>query len=109
MEAVIRTSTAMSFVPTVACSILLCVAPFYSSGQSVLQVSGLEVLSALALPILASLVPILFPRRAVRIGSAAVLCFFVLAGGFSIGMLYAPSALLPIPGCLRAARERGHR
>ena len=103
MGAVIKTSTAISFLLAVTCSAALCVCPFYASGESVLQVGGARILGVLTLPVLVSLAPILFPRRAVWIGSTAVLSLFVLAAGFSIGMFYAPCALLLVPGCFYRA------
>ncbi len=100
MNVVTRILTALSFVLAVACSAMLYFVPFYSSGHTLIQVSGRMVLIALAVPVLASLAPVLFARFAVRVGSAAILGLFALLGGFSIGMFYIPSAVLLIAASL---------
>jgi len=92
--------TALSFVLAVACSIVLCIAPFYSSGHTLIQVNGLNVLIPLAVPVLATLAPMLLPRFVVRVGFAAILGLFAVLAGFSIGMFYLPSAVLLIAASL---------
>ena len=105
-----RVLTVTSFSLACACSAALLVIPWYASGETVLEVSGLIVLIPLAIPVLAALLPILFPRRAVRIGATAVLAGFALLGGFSIGLSYAPSAVLLMMVASRVDRQaRGDR
>ncbi|MBI5083157.1 MAG: hypothetical protein HZB13_00960 [Acidobacteria bacterium] len=105
MRPVIQAANLASLVLAVAASAFVCVAPIYSPGKTILQVSGSVVLISISVPILASLAPILMRRRAMQIGAAAMLCCFVLLAGFSIGLFYAPSALLLLPGCFRSTRR----
>jgi uncharacterized RDD family membrane protein YckC len=63
MQTVIRISTALAFGLAVACSMMLCIVPLYSSGHTLIQVSGLKVPIPLAVPVLASLADLLARGR----------------------------------------------
>ena len=104
-----RVLTVTPFLLACACSAALLVIPWYASGETVLEVSGQIVLIPLAIPVLAALLPILFPRRAVRIGATAVLAGFALLGSFSIGLFFAPSAVLMMVASRADRQARGHR
>lgn len=64
--------------------------------RTLLQVNGERILLPLAVPVVTAVLPLLFRRsrgRAVLEASAAtLLAAFTVIGGFSIGLLYLPSA-----------------
>ncbi len=64
--------------------------------RTLLQVNGERILLPLAVPVVTAVLPLLFRRsrgRAVLEASAAtLLATFTVIGGFSIGLLYLPSA-----------------
>lgn len=107
-----KTATLISLFLALAASCLLLVMPVYNSEthsedaqghiavtrtqDTLLQVNGLWALPALVFPVLIALIPVLIPKRSVRIGAAIVLGFFALIAGFSIGLFYVPSALTMI-------------
>jgi hypothetical protein len=106
----------ISFGLAVAVSGLLLVLPTYSGWSSespsvqqhatLLQVNGPRALIALAIPVLIALVPVLLPKRWVRLLAALVLAAFVVVGGFSIGLFYAPSAFVMLMAGLVSAPAR---
>jgi hypothetical protein len=60
---------------------------------TLLSVNGPKALAVLAVPVIAALIPVLFPKRRVRAIAAMVLSGFCLLGGFSVGLFYVPSAV----------------
>jgi len=61
------------------------------------------VLITLAIPVLIALVPVVLPKFWVRLVAGLVLAVFAILGGFTIGLFYAPSAIIMfLAGCLSA-------
>lgn len=86
--------TAVSFSLAVAASIAWLVVPAYSpGGATLLEVNGPWVLLLLAFPVLIALLPLVFPKQAIRIIAAIILGGFAFLGGFSIGLFYFPSVV----------------
>jgi hypothetical protein len=90
-----------------AATAVLLVAPLYSSGETLLEANGPEVLWAILVPLALALVPLAAPegsRR--RVGYAAgtvllVMCFVSSAGVFFLLaaiLLFVASARAPRPG-----------
>jgi hypothetical protein len=104
---------AISFGLAFAVSILLLVLPSYSGWSSesplvqqhatLLQVNGPRALIALVIPVLIALVPVLLPKWWLRLVAGLVLAAFVAVGGFSIGLFYAPSAVIMLLAGLLSA------
>ena len=61
--------------------------------QTLLEVSGPGVLFGLAAPVVFAALPLLAPRRGVRVISAVLLAAIALLGLASIGLLFVPSAV----------------
>lgn len=109
-----------SFFLTLVVSCLLLVVPTYSGQRegfltsgaiihthaSLLQINGPRVLIALMIPVLIALMPMLVPKRGVRIAAAIALAFFVLITGFSIGLFYLPSAVTLTVASVLSLRPR---
>jgi hypothetical protein len=57
------------------------------------------------LPVLVALIPVVFPRRGVRIAAAVLLGAFVVVASFTIGLFYAPATVAMVV----AAKVRGGR
>jgi len=97
--------TAVSFSLALAASILLLVLPVYSSvrdgrhgSATLIEVNGLGILVPLSVPVFIALLPLVFPKLAVRICATIVIWGFAFLGGFSIGLFYIPSALALLLG-----------
>jgi hypothetical protein len=97
--------TAISCSLALAASVFLLVFPSgsgYWGGQyhstTLLQKEGLWVLIPLSFPVLVTLLPLVFPKRAVRIGASIIIWAFAILGGFSIGLFYIPSAVVVLLG-----------
>jgi hypothetical protein len=107
-----KTATLISFLLALAASILFLVIPTYNgetrstdaqghttvtrTQATLLEVNGRWTLLSLGVPVLIALIPVLIPKRGVRIGAAILLGVFAIIGGFSIGLFYVPSALTMI-------------
>jgi hypothetical protein len=107
-----KTATFISLFLALAASCLLLVMPVYNGQASstdaegyttvtrtqatLLQVNGLWALPSVGFPVLVALIPVLIPKRGVRIGAAVLLCVFALITGFTTGLFYLPSALTMI-------------
>jgi hypothetical protein len=108
--------TLISLLLALGVSCLLLVVPTYTgeigssdgtvtiTHSTLLLVNGVWALVPLSIPVLITLMPVLFPIRGVRIAAAVFLTAFSIIGGFSIGLFYMPSAgamivagLLPSP------------
>jgi len=59
---------------------------------TLLQSAGQGILVLLAFPVVLTLLPVLFPKRAIWIGAAFIIWAFAILGGFSIGFFYIPAA-----------------
>jgi hypothetical protein len=81
-----------SLLAATVVSFLLLVMPVYSNGRTLLRVNGPRVFGILAIPMVIAIIPLIFPR--LRTTAAVVMFIFVLIAGFSIGLFYAPSAVL---------------
>ena len=82
----------ISLVITAVVSLLLLIAPVYSSGQTLVKVNGPRVFGILAIPIVIALAPVVFPR--LKISATFAMLVFALIAGFSIGFFYLPAAML---------------
>ncbi len=63
-------------------------------GVSTFSVDGSWVLVVVSVPVVIALVPVLWRRRWVRIGSAALLWACCVVGLLSVGVFFVPSAVL---------------
>jgi hypothetical protein len=81
----------ISFLVTAVVSILLLILPVYNDGQTLLNVNGNRVFSALATPVVIALASLAFAR--LKTTAAIALSAFVVIAGFSIGVFYLPSAV----------------
>jgi hypothetical protein len=64
------------------------------TGLTYWQLEGVRGAAIALLPVSLTLVALLYPRQWVRIVAAVVLPVFAIVSGFSIGLFYAPAALL---------------
>jgi hypothetical protein len=80
---------------------------------TLVEVNGARVLPLLALPVVLAGLPLAFNstgwRTVGRAGSALLLTAFALVTGFSIGLLFLPSAAAMIAAAIRGAGSRGPR
>src|SRR5260370_31180948 len=111
-----KTATLISFLLALAVSFLLLVTPTYNgetrsedaqghttvtqTRATLLQVNGWWSLPSLVLPVLIALIPVLIPKRGVRISTAILLGIFAIISGFTGGLFYVPSALAMIVAAL---------
>ena len=100
----------VTFLSTLATSAVLTLAPIYSTAscesvdggpeicttgrESLIENEGLGAVAFLAVPVLLAAVPVVFPRRAAAVGVAVVLSALTLLGAASIGLFFAPAAVL---------------
>ncbi len=100
----------MTFLSTLATSAILTLAPIYATAscesvddgpetcttgrESLIENEGLGAVAVLAVPVLLAAAPVAFPRRAVAIAVAVVLSALTLLGAASIGLFFAPAAVL---------------
>lgn len=82
----------ISLLVTVVVSILLLIAPLYSSGKTLVEVNGPRAFGVLAIPVVIALGPMAF--RWLKIPAAIAMLAFALVAGFSIGLFYLPIAAL---------------
>ncbi len=82
----------LSFAITVVVSVLLVIAPVYSSGRTLVEINGPRVFGVLGIPVVIALGPLAF--RQLRFPAAVAMGAFALLAGFSIGLFYLPSAVL---------------
>ena len=68
---------------------------------SLVQINGQAVISTVLFPVAVVLVPVLVPRRKVRIGATILIWAFTVLGSMTIGLWYVPAALaiLVATGC----------
>jgi hypothetical protein len=98
--------TAVSCSLALAASVFLLVFPSGRSGYwggqyhttTLLQEEGLWVLIPLSFPVVVTLLPLVFPKQAVRILASIIIWAFAILGGFSIGLFYIPSAVVVLLG-----------
>ena len=99
-----------TFLSVFATSAVLVVAPIYATAscesvdggpevcttgrESLIEQGGLGAVVFLAVPVLFAAMPMVFPRRAVAIVVAVVLSALTLLGAASIGLFFAPAAVL---------------
>jgi hypothetical protein len=93
--------TAIACALAVAAAVYLLVSPVYSGFSdnqpvraTVVQVNGLWSLVPVSFPIFLTVVPLAVPHKKVRIAVAVLLCAFVYLGGMTIGLYYAPAAVM---------------
>ncbi|HYK92118.1 MAG TPA: hypothetical protein VE398_25370 [Acidobacteriota bacterium] len=114
--------TIVSFFLTLVVSCLLLVVSTYSGRRdgfskngavsvtytraTLLQVNGQRVLIVLVAPVLIALMPLLIPKRGVRIAAAVLLSAFAFITGLSIGLFYFPSAGMLIVASVLNPRPR---
>ena len=100
----------VTFLSALATSAVLTLAPIYSTAscesvdggpeicttgrESLIENEGLGAVAFLAVPVLLAAVPVVFPRRAAAVGVAVVLSALTLLGAASIGLFFAPAAVL---------------
>ena len=99
--------TAVSLSLALTASVFLLLFPSgsgYWGGQyhrtTLLQKEGLWVLIPLSFPVVVTLLPLVFPKQAVRIGASIIIWLFAILGGFSIGLFYIPSAVVLLGACV---------
>jgi hypothetical protein len=61
--------------------------------RTLVEINGPWALVVLAFPTVLALLPVVFPKRAVRILSATRLVIFSLLGAFTVGLAYLPAAV----------------
>ena len=100
----------ITFLSTLATSAVLTIVPLYATEsceavaggteicttgrQSLVEHEGFGAVAIFAVPVLLAAAPIVFPRRAVAIAVAVVLSALTLLGAASIGLFFAPAAVL---------------
>lgn len=100
----------VTFLSTLATSAVLTLAPIYATEscqsvddgpevcttgrESLIENEGLGAVAVLAVPVLLTAVPVVFPRRAVTIAVAVVLSALTLLGAASIGLFFLPATVL---------------
>jgi len=86
-------------VAALAVALLLAVIPSYGGGgsETLIEHEGSWVLAVLLAPVLLAAVPLLVPasrRHTALVAVATVAVLFVIVTGFSVGMFFAPTAIL---------------
>ena len=100
----------ITFFSTLATSAVLILLPIYATAscesvaggeeicrtgrESLIEHEGFGAVAVLAVPVLLAAAPVLFARRAVAISVAVVLSALTLLGAASIGLFFAPAAVL---------------
>ena len=100
----------LTLLATLATGAVLTVLPIYSTAScgavagspetcttgsaSAFEHEGASVLIVLAVPVLVSVMPLVYPMRGVAIAAAVFLTALVVLGGFSIGLYYLPAVVL---------------
>jgi hypothetical protein len=97
--------TAISVGLAVAAAVYLLNWPSYKNyagkKATLVEVNGAWALVPVSLPILLTLLPLLFPNKPVHITVAVILCAFVHLAGMTIGLYYAPATIMHLPaGCV---------
>jgi cytochrome bd-type quinol oxidase subunit 2 len=112
MRNAVRSLRWVAIAITVAISLAYLVVPVYSSGDTVIESNGWWVVVLLLLPVATVLLPYALSegrRHAAEGGAAALLTFFALITGFTIGTPYLlPAVLLWVAWALqrRGAHSR---
>lgn len=88
-----RWRLAVAFGWTAAVFTALLILPVYSNGATLLAVSGSSAFLGAGIPALIAAAPLVWSRQARIPAGAAVAVFVVVAGG-SIGLFYAPAAVI---------------
>lgn len=83
----------VAFAWTVAVFVGLLILPTYSDGSTVFAVNGAKAFVAVGIPILVSSTPLFVSQKA-RTPAGVAMLAFMLTSGLSIGLFYAPSALM---------------
>ncbi len=93
--------TAISFGLALAAAIFLLVWPVYTgfdgtreTHATLLEINGWGAIAAVGFPVVLALLPLIFPRQAIRIIAAVIMGGFSIIAGFTIGLFYLPSALV---------------
>ena len=86
----------ISFVLAAMTSVILIVAPIYASGSALPQTNGIWVVGLLAIPVILTALPLLWPNKKAAGISVVLLGGFMLFTGFSIGPFYSPSVVFLI-------------
>lgn len=85
----------------VVTSALLLFVPAYGPGhRSIVDVNGIAILSVFLVPVLMALVPVVWRRPSVRLLTVFLLTAFVFIGSASIGLFYAPTAVIAVLAAL---------
>ncbi len=100
----------VAFLSTLATSAVLIFAPIYATAscesvaggeeicttgrQSLIEHGGLGAVAVVSLPVLLAAAPIVVPRRAVAISAAVALSALTVLGAASVGLFFAPAAVL---------------
>lgn len=70
--------------------------------STLLEVNGLRAVLPLLFPVVVALLPLLIPRRRIRILAAVLLFGFSVVAAMSIGLFYLPAAItMLIAACVR--------
>jgi hypothetical protein len=91
-----------------AAALALLIVPLYSSGDTLLERNGAEVLPAILVPIALAALPLAAParhRRAVTVAAAVVLVLLTFVS--SAGVFFLPSLVLLLLAARAAGRPRG--
>lgn len=68
---------------------------------SILETQGTSAMVLLSAPPLIGLLPLLIPRRPIRLIAAGLLLLFAILAGYSIGLFYLPAAVTMVLAGLR--------
>ena len=110
MTGSVRRWSRVTLLSVVATSAVLTLAPIYATAscesvadgsevcttgrESLIEHEGIGAVAILAIPVLIAAIPAVFPRRFVAISVAVVLSVLTLLGAASIGLFFAPAAVL---------------
>jgi hypothetical protein len=100
---------AISLGLSAVASVFLLLVPTGSGGveegqivhRTLLEVNGSGVIGLLLVPVLISVIPLLFPGRPALIVATALICGFTIVGSFSVGLFYVPASAVMLAAALR--------
>jgi hypothetical protein len=107
--------TIASLALALAAATFLLVCPVYSGSDGIhtthttlWQMNGPWVILPVLFPVFLAVLPVVFRFQALRIAAAFVMIAFSYITGFSIGLVYAPSAIaMLLPACIEnSAKSR---
>lgn len=96
-------------VAALAVALLLAVLPVYASSETLIEHEGAWVMAVVLAPALVAALPLALPvawRRRALIVVATIAVLFVIVTGFTIGLLFFPTAVLLVLAARRAAHDR---